>query len=139
MTTRYLISSRFLSRLAAPPTLHPLRTNTLNTLQDCKSACQHYTATSSNFSLHKIYHVLSDTNMKTLSITSFASPSTLLTVRTSLTRCVPIVQGFGTFFPAKRKLAILLFGRCLSETQGISIAHHLHTFIAHSQRYNIDK
>ena len=30
----------------------------------------------------------------------------------------------------------LLFGRSLSETQGISIAHHLQTFIAHSRRLN---
>ena len=36
----------------------------------------------------------------------------------------------------KHKLDTLLFGRSLSEAQGISIAHHLQTFIAHSRRLN---
>ena len=36
----------------------------------------------------------------------------------------------------KDKLNILLFGNNLSKTQGILIAHHLQTFIAHSRRFN---
>ena len=36
----------------------------------------------------------------------------------------------------KDKLNILLFGHNISKTQGILIAHHLQTFIAHSRRFN---
>ena len=40
---------------------------------------------------------------------------------------------------AKLKLETLLYGRGLSESQGISIAHHLQTFTAHSHRLNTHK
>ena len=39
----------------------------------------------------------------------------------------------------KNKLELLLFGRNISQTQGIDIAHHLQTFIALSNRLNTHK
>ena len=60
------------------------------------------------------------------------------TCRTNLFNAArTIVQNFDVF-SAKRKLEILLFGCHLSETQGISIAHHVQTFIAHSRRFSTD-
>ena len=47
----------------------------------------------------------------------------------------PIVPNFDNL-PSRQKLNILLYGNDLSETQGTLVALHIHSYIAHSRRFN---